>query len=175
MCSLWFFNSKTLKERSKFVVAALSSKISSSLFCRFPQVSSSKIKSLPLTTLSPSPLHLEYSWAHDSPFVSVSWMGSGVLCSVQFNCSVASNSLWLHGLKHARLPSPSSSPGTYSNSCPSSRWWHPTVSSSVIPFCSCLQSFPASGSFPMGQFFASGGWSTGTSVSASVLPMTDFL
>ena len=89
--------------------------------------------------------------------------------SVQFSCSVVSDSLQPHELHHARLPRPSPTPGAYSNSCPSSRQCHPTVSSSVIPFSSCLQSFPASGSLQMSQFFTSGGHSIG--VSASVLPM----
>ena len=80
------------------------------------------------------------------------------------------NSLWPHGLQHIRLPSPSSTPRVYSNSCPLSRWCH-TMSSSVTPFSSWPQSFPASGSFPVSQLFASGGQSTGASVSASVLPM----
>ena len=71
--------------------------------------------------------------------------------------SVVSDSLPPHGLQHARLPCPSPTPGDYSNSCPSSRWCHPTISSSLAPFSSCLQSFPASESFPMSQFFASGG------------------
>ena len=74
-------------------------------------------------------------------------------------------------LPHAGLPYPSSTPGAYSNSCPSSWWCHPAISSSVIPFSSCLQSFPASGSFPMSQFFTSGGQSIGVSALASVLPM----
>ena len=91
--------------------------------------------------------------------------------SVQFSCSVVSDFLWPHGLQHARLPSPSPSPGACSNSCSLSGWCHPTVSSSVIPFSSCLQSFPASGSFPVSQPFASGGQSIGASASASVLPM----
>ena len=81
-----------------------------------------------------------------------------------------SDSLWPHGLQRTRLPCPSPTPGAYSNSCPSSPWCHPTISSSVIPFYSCPQSFPASGSFQMSQFFASGGQSIGDSVSASVLP-----
>ena len=89
----------------------------------------------------------------------------------QFSHSFMSNSLQSHGLQHARLPCPSPTPGAYSNSCPSSQWCHPTISSSVVPFSSLLQSFPASGSFPMSQFFASGGQSFGVSVSASVLPM----
>ena len=81
-----------------------------------------------------------------------------------------SNSLWSHGLQHPRLPYPSPTPGACSNSCLLSRWCHPTMSS-VIPFSSCLQSFPVSVSFPVSQFFASGGQSIGVSASASVLPM----
>ena len=91
--------------------------------------------------------------------------------SVQFSCSVMSNSSWPHGLPHARLPCPSPTLGTCSNSCPSSQWCHPTISSSVICFSSCLQYFPASGPFPVSQFFTSGGQSFGSSASASVLPM----
>ena len=90
---------------------------------------------------------------------------------VQFSCSVVSDSLWPHGLQHTRLLCPLPTPGAYSNSCPLSQWCHPTISSSVIPFSSCLQSFPASGSFPMSWFFTSGGQSTGVPASASVLPM----
>ena len=82
-----------------------------------------------------------------------------------------SDSLWRHGLQHARLPCPSPTPGACSNSCPSSQWCRPTTSFSVIPFSSCLQSFPASGSFQMSQFFASGGQRIGVSASASILPM----
>ena len=77
----------------------------------------------------------------------------------------------LHELQHARLPCPSPSPGACSNSCPLSHWYHPTIWSSVIPFSSCLQSFPALGYFPMSHFFASGGQSIGASAPASVLPM----
>ena len=91
--------------------------------------------------------------------------------SAHFSCSVMSDSLWPHGLQHTRLPCTSPTPGACSNSCPLSRWCHPTISSSVIPFSSCLQSFPASGSFPMSRLFASGGQSIGVSASASVLPM----
>ena len=90
----------------------------------------------------------------------------------QFSHSVMSNSLWPHGLQHARLPCPTPTPGVYANSCPSSWWCRPTISSTVIPFSSCLQPFPASRSFPMSQFFASAGQSTGVSASASVLSMT---
>ena len=96
---------------------------------------------------------------------------NGTNGSVQFSRSVVSNSLWPHGLQHTRLPYPSPTPRAYSNSCPSRRWCHPTTSSSVIPFSSWLQSFPASGSFPMSHFFTSGGQSMGASASASVLPM----
>ena len=90
---------------------------------------------------------------------------------VQFSRSVVSNSLWPHGQQHARLPCPSPTPKACSNSCPLSWWCHPTISSSVIPFSSYLQSFQASGSFPMSQLFASGGQSVGVSASASILPM----
>ena len=99
-----------------------------------------------------------------------------ILCSVcfssvQFSCSVVSDSLRPHESQHARPPCPSPTPGVYSNSCPSSRWCHPAISSSVIPFSSCPQSLPASGSFPVSQLFASGGQSIGISASVSVLPM----
>ena len=90
--------------------------------------------------------------------------------SVQFSCSVVSDSLKPHGLQHTRLPCPSPTPRTYSHSCPLNWWCHSTNSSSVIPFSSHLQSFPASGSFLMSQFFALGSQSTGFSASASVLP-----
>ena len=90
---------------------------------------------------------------------------------VQFSYSVVSD-FWLpHGLEHTRPPCLSPTPGVYSNSCPLSWWCHPTISSSVVPFSSLLQSFPASGSFPMGQLFTSGGHSIRVSALASVLPM----
>ena len=92
-----------------------------------------------------------------------------LLSSVQFSRSVVSNFLWPHGLQHSRLACPSPTPGVYTNSCPSSQLCHPIISSSVIPFFSCLRSFPASGSFPVSQFFALSGQSIGAS--ASVLPM----
>ena len=85
--------------------------------------------------------------------------------------SVLSDSLRPRGRQHARPPCPSPTPGVHSDSCPLSRWCHPTISSSVLPFSSCLQSFPVSGSFQMSQFFTSGGQSIGVSASASVLPM----
>ena len=89
----------------------------------------------------------------------------------QFSHSVVSDSLRPHGLQNARLTCPSPTPGAYSNSCPSSRWCHPVISSSVILFSSCLQSFLASGSFPRSWLFASSGQSTDVSASASCLPM----
>ena len=91
--------------------------------------------------------------------------------SVQFSRSVVSNSMQPHGLQHARPPCPSETPGVYSNSCPLSQWCHPTISSSVVPFSSHLQSFPALGVFPVSQLFASGGQSIRVSASTSVLPM----
>ena len=94
-----------------------------------------------------------------------------LLSSVQFSRSVVSDSLQPHGLQHTRTPCPSPNPGVYSSSCPLSQQCHLTISSSVIPFSSHLQSFPASGSFPVSQFFASGGQSIGVSASTSVLPM----
>ena len=90
--------------------------------------------------------------------------------SAQFSRSVVSDSLWPHGVQHTRFPCPSPNPRAYSNSCPSSWWCHPTVSFSVVPF-SFLQSSRVSGSFPMTQFFALGGQSTGASASASAHPM----
>ena len=108
--------------------------------------------------------------------MSCSWIGRQQyknVCSSsdQFSCWVVSDSLQPHGLQHARLPCPSPSPRDCSNSCPLSRWCHPTISSSVVPFSYHLQSFPASGSFQMSWFFESDGQSSGVSASASVLPM----
>ena len=97
------------------------------------------------------------------------WAKAHIFGSVQ--CSVMFDSLWPNGLQCARPPCPSPAPGVCSNSCPLRRWCHPTNSSSVIPFSSHLQSFPASESFQMSLFFASGGQSIGVSASASVLPM----
>ena len=98
-------------------------------------------------------------------------LGSMIFKSFQFSHSVLSDSLQPHGLQQASLPCPSPTLRVCSNSCPLSQWCHPTISSSVIPFSSCLQSFPASGCFPTSQFFASGSQGTGVSTSASVLPM----
>ena len=93
------------------------------------------------------------------------------ITGVQFSCSVVSDYLRPHELQHARPPCPSPTIGVYANSCPSSRWCHPTISFSVVPFSSCPQSLPASGSCPMSQLFAWGGQSIGVSALASVLPM----
>ena len=113
---------------------------------------------------SPTFLHYLKSKVKNSmPTISFSTI------SVQFSCSVMSYSLCTHGLQHARPPCPSPTSGVYPNSCPLSQWCHPAISSSVIPFTSCPQSFPASGSFPMSQLFASGGSSIEVSASASVL------
>ena len=105
-------------------------------------------------------------------FQNLTWeLDSQWTYSVKFSHSVMSDSLRPHGLQYARLPCPSPTPRVYSNSCSLSRWCHPIISSSVVPFSSHLQSFPASGSFQMSQFFASGGQSIGVSASASILPM----
>ena len=103
----------------------------------------------------------------------LSILDQNLLIISQFSCihSVLSNSLQPHRLQHTRLPCLSPTPRACSNSCPLSRWCHPTISSSVVPFSFCLESFPASGSFPVSQFFPSGGQSIGASASASVLPM----
>ena len=93
------------------------------------------------------------------------------IISVQFSRSVMSDFFQPHELQHARPPCPSPSPGVHSNSCPSTQWCHPSISSSVVPFSSCPQSFPASWSFPMSQPFVWGGQSIGVSALASVLPM----
>ena len=93
-----------------------------------------------------------------------------VISTVQFSCSVVSNSLWPHESQHARPPCPSPSPGVHSDSRPSSKWCHPVISSYLIPFSSCPQSLPESESFPMSQLFTWGGQSTGVSALASLLP-----
>ena len=95
----------------------------------------------------------------------------GILFQFQFSHSVVSDSMQLHELQHTRPPCPSRTPGVHPNPCPLSQWCHPTILSSVVPFSSCPQSFPVSGSFQMSQFFTSGGQSIGVSASTSVLPM----
>ena len=101
-----------------------------------------------------------------TPLIQI-WKG-GFSCSVNQPCPTLCNP---RGLQHARLPYPSLSPRACSNSCPLSQWCHPTISSSAVPFSLCLQSFPASGSFPVSRFLVSGGQSIGASASASVLPV----
>ena len=139
--------------------------------------------------LGKSPISLPHSptrylttrWAHNLwPECDPSWQLFHVslrkmyvlqfFSSVQFSRSVMSDSLWPHGLQHTRPPCPAPIPGVYSNSCPLSQWYHPTISSSVVPFSSCPQSLPASETFPMSQLFAWGGQSIGVSSLASVLP-----
>ena len=110
-----------------------------------------------------SPFHFSLRHPQLGPWAST--------LSLLFSHSVTSDSLWPHELQHARLPCPSLSPTVYSNSCPLSWWCHPVILSPVIPFSSCLQSFPASGSFPTSQHFASGGQNFGALDSASVLPV----
>ena len=109
-----------------------------------------------------------FSWVYFSlsplPF-------SSLLSSVQFSRSIVCDSLWPHELQHARFPCPAPTPGACSNSCPSSQWCHPTISSTVVPFSSCRLSFLASGSFPMSHFFTSSSQSIGVSASTSVLPV----
>ena len=110
-------------------------------------------------------------WVLSKVFLHLLRLSYGFYLSIQFSYSVGSTSLKPHGLQHARLPRPSPTPGAYSNSSPLSQWHHPTISSSVVPFSSRLQSFPATGSFQMNQFFASGGQSIAVSASTSVLPV----
>ena len=140
---------------------------------------------VPWPGIEPGPLHWEHRVLITRPlgslcvfFKDTSHIALGHslpqydLSSVQFSCSVVSNSLWPHGLQHARPPCPSPAPGADSNSCSLNQWCHPTISSSVVPFSFHLQSFPASRSFQMSQFFAPGGQRIGVSASASVLLMT---
>ena len=116
-------------------------------------------------------LHFWHLWGAQPPFCSGVSFHPCSVSSVQFSRSVMSNSLSPHALQHTRPPCPSPTPKVYSNSCPSSQWYHSAISSSVVLFSSCLQSLPASGSFPMSQLFTSGSQSIGVSASASVLLM----
>ena len=109
---------------------------------------------------------IRHDWATFSftpCYFALKTLGLGSVAGIhnQFSRSVMSHSLWPHGLQHTRPPHPSPNPGVYSNSYPLSWWCHPTISSSVVPFFSCLQSFPASGSFPVSQLFTIGGQSIG--------------
>ena len=108
-------------------------------------------------------------WGFSAPHEC--WTLFNAFSSVHLSCSLVSDSLQPHEPQCARLPCPSATPWVHPNSCPLNWWWHPTISSSVVPFSSCPQSFPASGSFLMSQLFTSGGQSFGVSASASVLPM----
>ena len=118
------------------------------------------------TTTTTNPNNLRFFFFFKGKISQVKY-GTALLISH----SVMSYSLWPHGQQHMRLSGPSPSPWVCSNACPLKRWCHPTISSSVVPFSSCLPSFPASGSFPMSWLFASGGQSVGTSASASILPV----
>ena len=132
----------------------------------------------PTQTIANHPLHSSYPNVLLSGPSTLSWTSLvqsniclGLSTLLLLSCSVLSNSLWPHGLQHTRPPGPSLSPRVRSNLCPWNQGCHPTISSSVVPFSSCLQSFPASGSFPMSRLFPSGGQSIGASASTSVLPM----
>ena len=118
-----------------------------------------------LATWSGELTHLKRPWGWEVQVQHAGWF------KFQFSCSVMSDSLRPHGLQHARLPCPSPTPRVYPKPCTLCWWCHPTISSSVVPFSSCPQSFPASGSFPVSQLFSSGGQSIGVSASTSVLPM----
>jgi len=108
---------------------------------------------------------------HCAVHLTLTWYCKSTISSVQFSCSVVSDSLWPHESQDTRPPCPSPIPRVHSNSCPSNWWCHPAISSSVVPFSSCPQSLPASGSFPVSQLFVWGGQSIGVSALASVLPM----
>ena len=116
-----------------------------------------------------APFKIVKSWSTDE-WINKIWYILASRYSVQFSHSVTSNSLWPHEPQHARPPCPSPTAGVHPNPCPLSQWCHPTISSSVISFSSCPQSFPASESFQMSQLFVSGGQSIGVSASTSVLP-----
>ena len=139
-----------------------------------PSVGDAIQPSHPLSSPSPPAFNLSqhqglFQWVSSLHQVA-KVLALNILCCAVLSHSVVSNSLQPHGLQHARLPCPSPNPGACLDSC-SSQWCHPTVSSSVIPFSSCLQFFTASGSFPKSQLFTPGGQSTGVSASPSVLPM----
>ena len=113
----------------------------------------------------------QWYWCRKGRYSFIESCYFNLFSSVQFSCSDMSDSLWPHELQHARPLCPSPTPVVHPNPCPSSRWCHPTIPSSVVPFSSCPQSLPASGSFQISQLFTSGGQSIGVSASKSVLPM----
>ena len=119
----------------------------------------------------PQVFHLKKPSSYSSLEEILEFSLSHFMSSVQFSCSVMCDCFRPHESQHTRPPCPSPTPGVYRNTCPLSQWCHPAISSTVIPFSSCPQSLPASGSFPMSQLFAWGGQSIGVSASASVLPM----
>ena len=154
----WFFTSATLVHIIIGLLLLLSH-FSHVRFCATPWIAAHQ-----------APLSKEFSrqrYWRGLPFPSHHWFQ---FSSVQFSCSVLSDFLRPHESQHARPPCPLPTPWVHSNSCPSSQSCHPAISSSVIPFSSCPQSFPASESFPISQIFAWGGQSTGVSASASFLP-----
>ena len=165
--------SSTCQQKQLFSLLATVSLVVCTKAAPFPD--SFKVKNVRISLC----VYVVCVYSGDSPGNKIQVLDIRYLCdrkkwtlqSVQFSHSVVSNCLRPHGLQHARPPCPSPSPGVYSNSCPLSQWCHPTISSSVVLFSSCLQSFPASGSFQMSQLFTSGGQSIGVSASASVLPM----
>ena len=155
----------TLKERPQNILAPS--------FCMFGfLLAEPALWTLGLTRKGVYLFHLRFSFRSGDFFlVSFSWAFSFCLfSSVQFSHSVVSNSLWPRELQHTRPPCTSPTPGVHPNSCPSSWWCYPAMSSSVVPFSSCPQSLPATGSFPMSLLFAWGGQSSGVSALASVLP-----
>ena len=130
---------------------------------------STKLTNLSVSSRSLRAGNISYSSFYSQPQNLAPYMA--YFSSVQFSCSVMSNSLQSHEPQYAKPPCPSPTPRVHPNPCPSSQWCHPTISSSVVPFSSCLQSFPASGSFQMSQLSTSGGQSIRVSVSTSVFPM----
>ena len=165
--------SSTCQQKQLFSLLATVSLVVCTKAAPFPD--SFKVKNVGISLC----VYVTCVYSGDSPGNKIQVLDIRYLCdkkkrtlqSVQFSHSVVSHCLRPHGLQHARPPCPSPSPRVYSNSCPLSQWCHPTISSSVILFSSCLQSFPASGSFQMSQLFTSGGQSIGVSASAPVLPM----
>ena len=139
----------------------------SALHIRWPKYWSFSFKICPFSEYS-GLISFRMDWLD---LLAIQGIHISLLQSDQISRSVVSNSLWPHEPQHARPPCPSPTPGVPPNPCPSSQWCHPTISSSVVPFSSCPQSFPESGSFQMSQLFTSGGQSIGVSALASVLPM----